>query len=269
MMPFPGLWSHHASGGGVSPPSTGLIWWLKTPISGMADGYVFTAGGGAGNVWPDSSSSALNAQGSVTGASHPSYHSTGAGTINSIPVVQFNKNNGTNNSGSIFSTGGSLPSGYTTLTEASIYVVAKVDADPTNADFTHAGLVEPNYADPATDFAGQFPSSDGHIYTSMFTTVRKDAGNPTPAMTSPFYLGCLSASGSYKVRLNGTEIFTTATNTFTSDPSSTNIFTGMNRNNGFETYLDGFIAEILIYDHFLSGADITDLETYLANRFAI
>lgn len=244
-----------------SPPLTGLFVWLKTPIAGLVDNDVFTDFGvGADIQWPDSSGNGWDAAHDANVTS-PVYRTTSV-TINGLPVVSFNA---------------AIPHGMHTdnirsvadgLTEASIYIVGRINNDPP-ASQAKAGLITlNNVGDFLTEFPGVLSSDE--ILSSTFRSARVNIGDPATSLASPFYYGVLSQSADYKVRLNGSEIFSTGTNTFaTTDAGVPSYLIGHSFSGTFNFWYDGVIAEILIYDHFLDAGEITDIETYLADRFAI
>ena len=57
------------------------------------------------------------------------------------------------------------------------------------------------------------PFSDGIIYEGFGSTARKVCGNPTPALTTAFVYTVVSAPSDFRFYVNGTLLFSTATNT--------------------------------------------------------
>ena len=253
----------------LSPPLTGLILWYKTPLN-FDDGHIFVAGA-TPDEWPDSSVSGSDLQARGVTASTPVYRSTGVKLINGRPIVDFTAHPSAGFSDS-FQTKASigLPAGYETLTEASVYTVGRVNNDPAPSGTDKKwGLIK---ASTVVGTTPAFPFNDGVIYDNTFTTVRKIVGNPTSSLASPFIFGVLSKASSFKARLNGAEMFSTATNTFTSNMADDQFWIGMSSDSSLDTVvtaLDGQIAEVLVYDHFLTAGEITELETYLNTKFAI
>ena len=268
---FPGLFPAFGSAEAL-PPQTGLLNWYKTPIVGLVDNDTFAPrSGGAGGTptWPDQTTNAEKLFNLESGTS-PKYRTTSV-TINGLPVVDFDAA-ATQALSSQTHSGAPASGPYYNLTEASIYIVGRLDNDVPAAQ-AKAGLWTLNPVDPG-NFLVEFPGilAANQILESTFSTTRRTTVDPTPSLASPFYYGVLSKANSFKTRLNGTEIFSTGTNTF--QPPLTSNFSesyrfGQSADGTFTFYYDGVIAEILIYDHFLAAGEITDLETYLANRFAI
>src|SRR5262245_16129671 len=63
--------------------------------------------------------------------------------------------------------------------------------------------------------------SDGHMYDGAFSTVRPDCGTLGGSLAAWRLHNVVSQAGEFTVRLDGTQIFTTATNTVaTTDPGS-------------------------------------------------
>jgi len=243
-MPFPGLFSF-VSGVPAAvvpedqPPLTNLVVWLKTPIVGLVNNDQVT-------TWPDSSGNGNDAT-QTTEADKPEYLTN---QINGLDVVFIDGGN------SEFLNIALNASGYTA---ASIFIVLKVTADPS----TGAGAGLWNLSD--ADFSAHFPYTDGVIYDNAFSTVRKTVGNPTPSLTSFHIYDVISASGSWKARLDAVELFATGTNTV---DGATSLVLGRSTIGGSFDF-GGSIAEVLIYNAALSDTDRNDAETYLATRFAI
>jgi len=133
----------------------------------------------------------------IIGTNTPTYNATG---LNSLPSFDFN---GTSN----YMTVPNMGLGLGTIS-AEVFAVGQRDADPPT--------------DPTSGFwfygsqAGvdnHVPYADGNIYDGWGTSVRKTVGNPASSMASKFLYNISTASGAWTVRLNGTQIYTTASNT--------------------------------------------------------
>jgi len=131
----------------------------------------------------------------IIGTNTPTYNATG---LNSLPSFDFN---GTSNYMTV-------PNVGLGLTSAEVFIAGIRDADPPT--------------DPTSGFwfygsqsgvDNHVPYMDGNIYDAWGSTARKTVGNPTPSLASKFLYNISSASGAWTARLNGTQIFTTATNT--------------------------------------------------------
>lgn len=138
-----------------------------------------------------------------------------------------------------------LPS-MAALTAGEVYVVFQKTADPASssaaAGFWNLG---------SQDFDSHAPWTDGSIYDGFGSTVRKTVGNPTPSLALPSYYNVQSASGNFTAQLNGSALFTTATNSV-GFPTAPMIGRSLVANGRF---LDGAIAEIFIYSQIRSAAE--------------
>lgn len=131
----------------------------------------------------------------IIGTNTPTYNATG---LNSLPSVDFN---GTANYMTV-------PNVGLGLTSAEVFIAGIRDADPPT--------------DPTSGFwfygtqsgvDNHVPYADGSIYDGWGTSVRKTVGNPASSLASKFLYNISTASGAWTARLNGTQIYTTATNT--------------------------------------------------------
>jgi hypothetical protein len=236
---FPGLLAiQHPSSG---PPMTNLVLWLKTPISGLNDGDRV-------GTWPDSSG---NSNDFTAGGGQRPHYRTVSGTINSLPVVDFV------GSESNFLENNTLDS--TGFSAASVFIVARQNADPPP---TFWGFWRWNSAggDPSA-----IPFTDGVIYDGAFATVRKTVGNPTPSLASPFLYDVISASGSWKARLNSVEIFSTGTNTYQGQAASNLLGNVV----GGASSLNGVMAEVLVYSTNLDDTTRDAVELYLTTKYGL
>lgn len=151
-------------------------------------------------------------------------------------------------------------------TGVDVFLVGKVDNDPASAADT-SGLW--TWHTTSQHYAS-IPYTDGVIYDVVgMTTGNRTVGNPTPACTSPWLYNVISVSGEWTARFNGTQLFTDGTNT----PSigSTTYLGRSLRTFGapFNTYLKGYIAEIIVFSAKVSTGDRSALEAYVASRYGI
>jgi hypothetical protein len=230
----------------LSPPLTGMLLWLKADaISGKTNGEIFC-------VWTDSSglgNSTTNK--ALTSTSWPKYLT---GQINGLPAVYFNATNNNRLD---------LATMFTSETSAEVFLVLCVTNDPGKGNNVGAW----HFAGTG-DFA-IYPYTDGVIYDEFATTVRKTVGNPTPALTAWNVYNTTSTNGEWTARLNRTQLFTTASNTFTN---------GANGISGTQRFLalqpggtggfNGMMAEIILYGRILSSTERTTTLSYLTNKYA-
>jgi hypothetical protein len=168
--------------------------------------------------------------------------------VNSRPVIRFDGTDDLLNGPT-----------FAALTEGEVFIVVKIDTDPPGLsaqcglwDFGSAGL------------AGVFPFTDGVIYEAWGTDTRKTTVDPTPALTSFRLYNVRSASGAFSTHLDGTQLFTTAINT----PGFTTT-TRIGRGSAVDNFLDGDIAEVIIYNAVLAAGNRTSIHTYIANRYGL
>jgi len=146
-------------------------------------------------------------------------------------------------------------------TAASIFVVIKAESDPSVGG--DAGLWTLSDA----DFNAHYPFTDGVVYDNAWSTVRKTVGNLTPDLSTQYRLyDVISASGSWKARLDTVEVFSTGTNTVDGATSLEigrgNIAAG---NFGFA----GNMKELLIYSAALSTIQRDTMDEYIDYKFNI
>lgn len=156
------------------------------------------------------------------------------------------------------------------LTEGEIFIALANTADPpVDADasgfYTFQGWTGTTGAD-ASHYTWYF---DGVIYDSFGTTVRKTVGDPTPSDLTAFHIyNVISASGEWTANMDGTQEFTTATNTVSFDD---NPELGASRNVSASTYtyFTGDMMAVLMYDNKLSTRHRTQVLNYLQHRVGI
>jgi hypothetical protein len=213
---------------GFTPPLTGLMVWLKTPISGGVNGSALTG------VWTDDSgnghSYTFNNEGGG-GDTNPIYLTN---QVNGLPGVNFHTNgfiqSNVNLGPSVFSSGGSM------------FLILKSGASATS---TQTERDSGWGTTGASSSPSNYPFTDGKIYESFLANLTY-AGPVTSGVTiTNWHLYEVVATGSsYNIYQNGSSIFTRASNTLFV-PSATYF----GRYNGaFVGHWDGYIAEILIYN---------------------
>lgn len=215
----------------------GLYMWLR------ADQGI-TLNGSSVAAWDDITAN-NNDWEQTTAAEQPLFV---ADAMNGEPVVRFD---GVDNG----LTAGDILTG---LTEAEVFVVLKIDTDPPGNE-AQSGLWVMSGAQ-----ATHYPYTDGVIYESFGTDTRKTVGDPTPLLTSPRIYNISTAANAWTARLDGAELHTTGTNTvgWTANPV-------IGPSAGGTYFLDGDIAEVLLYDAVLSAGDRTLVHAYLGARYGI
>jgi len=200
-----------------------------------------TAGNGNPiDTWPDSSGNARDAT-AVAGA-RPTYHSSGG--ANGQPYAQAD---GTDDAMQ-------LPDFATGFTAGHLFIVLQIDNDPPGAT-GQSGC--PFRASTSAGDASFYPDTLGDIYENWGSTTRKTIGNPALNLTTWHVYEVLSKSGAYTVWHNGTQIFTTATNTvgFT---TVLRLFLNANANR-----MDGNMSELIFFSRDITGGEVTTVKTYL------
>ena len=236
----------------ASPPpfdDTNLFLWLD---AGQVPGY---SDGDPVNRWRDRSSALFHDFYPNSNGERPLYRTT-AVTINNLPVLSFD---GVNDR-----LKGSDPSNNSTFdssafTAATIFIVGRLNLDPP-VEESKSGLWVFNSA----GLTHAFPWTDSVIYDDTFTTVRKTLGDPGPSLTSPFQYNVRSINGEWSSKLNGAVLFSTAVNTFLGLAFGANI--GMSADG---RRYNGVIAEVIVFDTNLSDVARSDIETYLATKYAL
>lgn len=221
-----------------SPLELGPLIWLDA-----ADAATITLDNGV-ELWADKSGNSRNF-GNVVDAEKPELIPAG---LNGLDIVRFNGSSDGLSHGP-FNPGASAYSAY---------ILVKVDADPA-ASAPASGLWFFTSNILGATRTTHHPYIDGVIYESFATPDRKTVGNPSASLAVPHIYNVDSAAGAYTVRLNTAQIFTTGTNTV---GVPTNVVY-LGRNNS-STYLDGDIAEFLMFAKILSQSEREQLEGYLA-----
>lgn len=104
-----------------------------------------------------------------------------------------------------------------------------------------------------------YPYVDGVIYVGFGSSTRYTCGNPTTDLASPHVMNIAAQSGAWALRLNNSVFFNSGTNTVSFLTSGKQ----MGRSAGGGNYMNGDIAEILVYDTVLSSGDRDLVYDYL------
>ncbi len=211
-----------------------------------ADSDSITEVDGAVSQWDDKSGNDRHAT-QATGANQPALES---GVINDKDVIRFNGS----------STKLGIASFPTTETAYSAYAVLKSANDPP-ATTAKSGLwrfqTSPN--------PSHYPHNNGICYMTFGSNARKQVGNLTEDLSNAHVLNIDSASASWQVRINGTQVFSTATNTVAM-PSSPII----GESGGSDDWwFDGDIGELIVAPSVLSEGDRQRIEGYLAHKWGL
>ena len=225
--------------GAFSPTDiAGLVCWVRSDL-----GVTKTISDLVSD-WADQSGNGNNF--TATGNARPTWVDT---VLNSEPVIRFN--GGTN-----VLTGAN----FSSLTEAEVFLVVRADADPA-AIGSKSGLW--HLGNDATPFSTHYPFTDGNVYESFGSKLRKATGNPALSLASFRNYNCISTSAEWTSNIDGTQHFTTATNTV-SFAASSSLGKSVNVH-----YFDGDIAELILFDNKISTSDRAAIETYISSRYGI
>lgn len=210
-------------------------------------GDTIVTSGSAVTSWTDKSGSGRHAtQG--TAAAQPVLV---ASSINSLPAVQFDGND------DVLSFGAST---FSALTGGELFIVGRVNADPP-ALGNQTGIAT---FGSAAD-AAHLPFTDGTVYETFGSTTRHTVGNPAASLAEPFIYNVTSVAGELTARLNGTQIYTNAVNTVGWSAAPT---IGQSLPSS-GAWLQGVLAEVIVYGAKLSTTDRTNVQAYLASRYGI
>lgn len=146
-------------------------------------------------------------------------------------------------------------------TAATIFVLMKKES-----------ALSPDSGGWVTDFtfSNHHPLSDLTVKDGSFSSAQKDCGaQVVPIPGNWVIFSARSQSNEYRIGLNGQSQFTTNTNTY----SSGDLFVlGAGAcDAGFtpDFFLNGNIAEVIIYNAFLTDGQVESVLNYLRNRFAL
>ena len=140
----------------------------------------------------------------------------------------------------------------------------KLDSDPGAAN--HDG---PPIGQSGSDTASDHHpfSGDGGIYQGFMSTVRKTCGNPTPSLANWHYEDMWSAASDWGIAINGTNFYTTATNTFAK--SDVPMIGSHQRNRGDAgIYLDGRMGRILLSETKLTGNALSSAREWVQKSYS-
>lgn len=205
--------------------------WLKVASLSQADDTDI-------NTWNDSSGNGRNATGVVgSGLTKKPRYRTGLGPSGGAAIQMAE---GTNTTGPWFT----LPNFLTGFTAGNAFVVVKLNADPPSSSALRCG---PPLGDWGSTTDEYFPFfSDSKIYDGFGSTARKTTVDPAASLTSWRTYEVRSASGAWSNHLDGTQLFTTATNTV---GWGTAPFIGHATTNN--KVLDGHIVEVIFFSRVL------------------
>lgn len=224
------------------PVTSGLEFWVSaSQIPAQSDNTSILYGG-----WPEISGNRRHAGRMGT---TPKYRT--ASGPNSTPCIQLN---GTSDFFSVYS----FMSGIS-MTAAEMFVVSKVATDPpVSAKSSHPVASW----DGLGSVGNHYPWITGDILDGFASNARKTVGNPAPSLTSWRTYNARSAAGAWSAHLDGTQLFTTATNTVSFASAQPKL-----GNTGSGVFMEGFIAEVIIFSRVLSSGERSQIHTYLNSLY--
>jgi hypothetical protein len=245
-------------GGGGLSYTTGLLLWLKPETGLYKDAGVtpVSADGDEVQQWNDQSGNGFH--GTSTAAGHiPHYRTSEQNRLKNL--VEFASIGGVNNYQGL-----TLPSGLNAALIA--------------AGAAHYFIVLRNLAGNTAKERGgwwfstasggeAFTWSDGHIYETFGRSAQLDVGVPGVDLSDSFrVLEVISASNHYNVTLAGVSKFNSTAAFTPSFPSSVTSRLSIGEGNPALTSrwgLDARVSEVLIYNHEVTGSNLTTVRTYL------
>lgn len=183
--------------------------------------------------------------------------------VSSQPTLRTNVLNGRKVARFVASTGDNLQNANVLIgaTAGSLFAVIKVNNDPPATTAASGGALS-RCADDTNDV--HFPhNATSTIFENFGSTVRRDIGNPTPSLASWRIYSAHSASGDWRAYLDGTLLYSTATNTvgFGATARYMGGFPGAS--------LDGDLAAMILCNSALTTLERQKTEGYLAWRFGL
>lgn len=228
------------------PVTSGLVIRMKANSLGLADGANVTS-------WNDSSGNGNN----------PTI-STGLGTgakfkqlwANGFPAVLMGSV-ATANAGFAAWTRAALSPAISTA--GTIFVVGQLNNQPqTNTNYV--GM----FGAGSAAAVQAIPWTDGKIYDDAFTNTRVGPVNVGVDMLKQRFLYTVQGqAGSWQDRLNGVQLQANASNTV-----ALPVTMSLGRNTGSQ-YTDGYIAEFIVYNRYLTGTEIAQVEAFLNSKYSM
>ncbi len=227
-------------GGGPTPPMTNLLGWWKADALAGSNGASLAS-------WPDSSGN-----GNDLTQSTPSLQPTLAtNKINGLNAVRFTNQ--------LFA----VPNFYGSVTQAEIFGILMIDSDPPVSGgetglWTWGG---------GTAERTHYPWTDGTIYDNFFAGSRFTTVNPSPSLAAWRCYNVSAGTNTWTSRLDGTQLFTSASNTFT---VAGNHWVGASESVDTTFYqFSGWMAEILFYSSILSPGTRSQVSTYFNSKYGL
>lgn len=110
-----------------------------------------------------------------------------------------------------------------------------------------------------------FTYTDSNIYDGFGTTSRKTVGNPAASLAAVRCYEVYSASGEWTANLDGTQVFTTSTNTVGWAAAQALGSKSGTINQGYI----GWIARLIVYSQRVTGADLVKLKALISQTYGV
>jgi hypothetical protein len=216
-----------------------MIQWLRPDVLALNDGDPIT-------LWEDSST--YNHDATANLAHAPIYR---AGILNGYSIARFS--------------GAQILSLLRTpgWSAAEVFIVVKIVNDPP-LTATKSGL----WTFAAPNLANHFPYVSGHVYENFASSARKDIGNPALSLASWRIYSVYSATNDFAAYIDGVQIYNTATNAV--GGGGVLAYLGISdapTSSTFYPYLDGDVAEYILWDKKLSGGERSTVLSYLQGKY--
>jgi len=231
-----------ATGSVVPLDTSGLLLWLDgdDPFGANIKPY----DGAFISQWADKSGSGNN----VTQTATPNQPIMTLATQNGLAVMTY-----------VDTDYFTVPNIFGSVTASEIFIVLKNAFEPPSST-TKDGLWD---FGSDTQISHYPWNGNNVIYDAYGSSVRKTTVNPTQPLDVYNLYNAISASGEWTSRLNGIQLFTTATNTVSFETTST---LGKSETN---IYYEGNMAEVIIYNRKLTTDEREDVNLYLAAKWGI
>ena len=228
-----GVVAAHRTAAAPLIPATGLALWLDAAAAAT---FTYSAGAVV-SQWRDKS-----------GAAHHFDHLTGTAptrdtTINAVTAVRFNV------------------ARLQQVGFAQSFTAAELFAVVQNVTENGGGWLG-GWSTAATE-AQHYPFTDGTIYEPWGSSVRQTLGNPVPSLMVGHIYNVRSAAGSYVATINDGALYSTATNTVHFNGSGIWYYVGYGGTGGGDLK----VGEVVVYNRVLSGAERTQVQTYLRTKW--
>lgn len=240
-----GFWVNDKSAAAVPgvPPDSEC--WLK------ADGLPLSHGNRVAQ-WSDVSGRNRHASNTNAGL-QPVFNTN---QINGLPAVRFGKLSTLLPWNLLIST-----SGMNLWTEAEVFCLVRVDSDP-GGGASYGNSIWGNLG--TLSDSEEYPDSAGTIQETFFTSATKATVNPAPSLAAWRLYNVSSKSAEFTVRLDGTQIYQTLTNTF-SPPVAGFAYLG----SGATKHLNGWFAEFILFKRMLTAGERASVVQYLSDKYAL